>query len=191
MSRELCKCPINGEASVVAATKINGQTLDEVMPNVYEELRRLAASYLRRERPEHTLQRTALVHEAYLRLASRHGVTVWRDRAHFFQIFARIMRETLINYAVARQRKRRGGTDPAERALEFYEQRKIDIGALDTALKDLEALDPRQAQIVELRFFIGLTVSEIASLMEISPATVKREWSTAKIWLRRELSRSV
>jgi RNA polymerase sigma factor (sigma-70 family) len=100
------------------------------------------------------------------------------------------MRETLTNYAVARQRKKRGGGDPAERALEFYEQRKIDIGALDAALKDLEALDPKQAQIVELRFFIGLTVPEIASLMQISPATVKREWSTAKIWLRRELSRT-
>ena len=191
MSRDLSKCPTNGATSVVAAIKIDEQTLDEVVPNVYEELRLLAASYLRRERPEHTLQRTALVHEAYLRLAEQHEQGAWRDRAHFFAIFARVMRETLINYAVARQRKKRGGTDPAERALEFYEQRKIDIAALDTALKDLEALDPRQAQIVELRFFIGLTVSEIASLMEISPATVKREWSTAKIWLRRELSRSV
>jgi RNA polymerase sigma factor (TIGR02999 family) len=100
------------------------------------------------------------------------------------------MRETLTNYAVARQREKRGGTDRAARALEFYERRKIDITALDAALKDLEALDPRQAQIVELRFFIGLTVTEIASLMEISAATVKREWATAKIWLRRELSRN-
>jgi len=191
MSRDLSKRPTTGGASISATPKIDEQTLAEMMPEVYEELRRLAASYLRKERPEHTLQRTALVHEAYLRLAEQHKQAVWRDRAHFFAIFARIMRETLINYAVARQRKRRGGTDRAERALEFYEQRKIDIGALDTALKDLEALDPRQAQIVELRFFIGLTVSEIASLMEISPATVKREWSTAKIWLRRELSRSV
>jgi RNA polymerase sigma-70 factor (ECF subfamily) len=190
MSCDLSKCPTNGEVSVSDATKTDKQTLAEVMPNVYEELRQLAASYLRRERPEHTLQRTALVHEAYLRLADQHEQTAWRNRAHFFAIFARIMRETLINYAVARHRKRRGGTNPAERALEFYEQRKIDIGALDTALKDLEAFDSRQAQIVELRFFIGLTVSEIASLMEISPATVKREWSTAKIWLRRELSLS-
>ena len=170
--------------------KIDKQTLTEMMPEVYEELRRLAASYLRKERPEHTLQRTALVHEAYLRLADQHEGAVWRDRAHFFAIFARIMRETLTNYAVARHRKKRGGADPAERALEFYEQRKIDIGALDLALKDLEALDPKQAQIVELRFFIGLTVPEIASLMQISPATVKREWAIAKVWLRRELSRS-
>src|ERR1700747_131399 len=107
MSRDLSKCPTNGEMSVVGATKIDEQTLDEVVPNVYEELRRLAASYLRRERPDHTLQRTALVHEAYLRLADQHEQAAWRDRAHFLAIFARIMRETLINYAVARQRKKR------------------------------------------------------------------------------------
>ena len=190
MNRELPKHSVNGEASVSAGAGIDKQALVEMMPEVYEELRRLAASYLRRERPDHTLQRTALVHEAYLRLADQNRGAVWRDRAHFFAIFARIMRETLINYAVARQREKRGGKDRAERALEFYEQRKIDISALDAALKDLEALDPRQAQIVELRFFIGLTVAEIASLMKISAATVKREWATAKIWLRRELSRN-
>ena len=170
--------------------KVDKQILTEIAPELYDELRRLAASYLRRERPEHTLQRTALVHEAYLRLANQHEGAVWRDRAHFFAIFARIMRETLTNYAVARHRKKRGGDDPAERALEFYEQRNIDVGALDTALKDLEELDSRQAQIVELRFFIGLTIEEIADILRISPATVKREWSTAKIWLRRELSRT-
>jgi RNA polymerase sigma factor (TIGR02999 family) len=104
-------------------------------------------------------------------------------------MFARVMRETLINYAVARNRQKRGGDDPAERALEFYEQRNIDVSALDSALKDLEKLDPKQARIVELRFFVGLTVPEIASLMGISAATVKREWATAKVWLRRELSR--
>lgn len=190
MSRDLSRHPADGEASISGAARIDKQALVEMMPEVYEELRRLAASLLRRERPEHTLQRTALVHEAYLRLADQGQGAMWRDRADFFSIFARIMRETLTNYAVARQREKRGGTDPAGRALEFYERQKIDIGALDAALKDLEALDPRQAQIVELRFFIGLTVAEIASLMEISAATVKREWATAKIWLRRELSRN-
>lgn len=190
MSRDVTNNPANGEASISTAARIDKQALAEMMPEVYEELRRLAASYLRMERAEHTLQRTALVHEAYLRLAAQHQGTVWRDRAHFFAIFARIMRETLTNYAVARQREKRGGTDRAARALEFYERQKIDISALDAALKDLEALDPRQAQIVELRFFVGLTVAEIASLMEISAATVKREWATAKIWLRRELSRN-
>ena len=190
MSSDLPKHSANGEASISAAARIDKQGLDEMMPEVYEELRRLAASYLRMERVEHTLQRTALVHEAYLRLAAQGQGALWRDRAHFFAIFARIMRETLTNYAVARQREKRGGTDRAARALEFYERRKIDVTALDAALKELEALDPRQAQIVELRFFIGLTVAEIASLMEISAATVKREWATAKIWLRRELCRS-
>ena len=189
MSRDFSKHPADREVSNSHRPKIDKQTLAAMMPDVYEELRRLAASFLRKERPEHTLQRTALVHEAYLRLAAGQKEAVWRDRAHFFAIFARVMRETLINYAIARRRKRRGGPDPTQRALEFYEQRKINLDVLDAALNDLEALDPRQAQIVELRFFIGLTVPEIASLLEISPATVKREWSTAKVWLRRELSR--
>jgi len=190
MSRDLSKRPTTSDTSTSPVPKIDNKTLAGMLPEVYEELRRLAASYLRKERPEHTLQRTALVHEAYLRLAKEHEGSAWGDRAHFFAIFARVMRETLTKYAVARQRKKRGGADPAERALEFYEQRQIDIGALDLALKDLEALDPKQAQIVELRFFIGLTIPEIASLMQISPATVKREWAIAKVWLRRELSRN-
>ena len=180
-----------GDEQSTATTPIQDkQSLSDALPELYEELRRLAANYLRRERPEHTLQRTALVHEAYLRLADQHEGETWRDRAEFFSIFARIMRETLINHAVARQRQKRGGDHSAERALEFYEQRNIDLTALDAALKDLEKLDPKQARIVELRFFVGLTVPEIASLMHVSPATVKREWATAKVWLRRELSRS-
>src|SRR6266480_6180663 len=170
--------------------KTDAEAHAEMTPEVYEELRRLAANYLRGERSEHTLQRTALVHEAYLRLADQRREVDWQNRAHFLGIFARIMRQTLTNYAVARQREKRGGTDPMERALEFYDQRKIDVTVLDAALRDLEALDPRQGQIVELRFFGGLTVAEIASVMKISPATVKREWTTAKVWLRRELSRN-
>jgi len=168
--------------------KAKAAALAEMTPEVYEELHRLAANYLRGERSDHTLQRTALVHEAYLRLADQHGEVDWQNRAHFLGIFARIMRQTLTNYAVARQRKKRGGTDPVERALEFYDQRKIDVSALDAALRDLERLDSRQGQIVELRFFGGLTVVEIASAMGISPATVKREWATAKLWLRNQLS---
>ena len=168
--------------------KVKAAAHAEMTPEVYEELRRLAANYLRGERSEHTLQRTALVHEAYLRLADQHGEVDWQNRAHFLGIFARIMRQTLTNYAVARQRKKRGGTDPVERALEFYDQRKIDVSTLDAALRDLERLDPRQGQIVELRFFGGLTVVEIASAMGISTATVKREWATAKLWLRNQLS---
>jgi RNA polymerase sigma factor (TIGR02999 family) len=170
--------------------KTDAEALAEMMPEVYEDLRRLAASYLRGERSEHTLQRTALVHEAYLRLARQRQEAAWQNRAHFLGIFARIMRQTLTNYAIARRRKKRGGTDPVEQALEFYDQRKIDVTVLDVALRDLERLDPRQGQIVELRFFGGLTVAEIGAAMGISPATVKREWATAKIWLRRELSRN-
>ena len=166
---------------------IDAQSLGRMMPETYEELRRLAATYLRGERSEHTLRRTALVHEAYLRLVNQRE-PAWQNKAHFLGIFARIMRETLTNYAIARTRQKRGGTDPLEVALEFYDRRNIDVTAVDAALKELEALAPRQGQIVELRFFAGLTVTEIAAVMEISPATVKREWALAKIWLRRELS---
>jgi RNA polymerase sigma factor (TIGR02999 family) len=169
------------------AEAIDAQSLGEMMPEVYEELRHLAATYLRGERSEHTLQRTALVHEAYMRLADQ-GNVVWTNRAHFLGIFARIMRETLTNYAVARTRQKRGGSDPVEVAFEYYDRLKVDVTAMDAALRELEVLDARQAQIVELRFFGGLTVPEIAQAMEISPATVKREWATAKIWFRRELA---
>src|SRR5437588_6523370 len=152
-----------------ASPKIDAQSLEEMMPEVYEELRQLAASYLRGERSEHTLRRTALVHEAYLRLADQSELA-WQNRAHFLGIFARIMRQTLINYAIARTRQKRGGKDPLEVTLEFYDRRKIDLSEVDSALKDLEKLDPIQGQIVELRFFGGLTVLEIASVLGISPS---------------------
>jgi RNA polymerase sigma factor (TIGR02999 family) len=158
-----------------------------MMPLVYEELRRLAAGYLRNERPEHTLQRTALVHEAYLRLVAQ-GRISWENPAHLLAIFARLMRQTLTNHAVARRRVKRGGGDPAEVILEFYERHEVDVAAVDEALRELEGLDPRQAQIVELRFFGGLTIEEISTLLDISPATVKREWAVAKLWLRKTLS---
>jgi RNA polymerase sigma-70 factor, ECF subfamily len=171
------------------SARLDAQSLAEMTPELYEELRRLAASYLRGERLEHTLQRTALVHEAYLRLVG-HQPPAWQNRAHFLGVFARIMRQTLINHAVAHTRKKRGGTDPIGMALEFYDRQQIDVSALDAALRDLEAVDPRQGQIVELRFFGGLTIAEISSAMGISPATVKREWAIAKLWLHRELSGS-
>ncbi len=158
-----------------------------MMPLVYEELRLLAGGYLRHERPEHTLQRTALVHEAYLRLAAQHKAA-WENPAHFLAIFARLMRQTLTNHAVARTRTKRGGSDPTDVIMEFYERHRIDVTAVDEALQELEALDPRQAQIVELRFFGGLTIEEIATLLQISAATVKREWAVAKLWLRQALS---
>ncbi|MGB8341911.1 MAG: ECF-type sigma factor [Chthoniobacterales bacterium] len=170
-----------------AAPSDNSKTLEEMMPLVYEELRRLAAGYLRNERPDHTLQRTALVHEAYLRLVAQ-GRISWANPAHLLAIFARLMRQTLTNHAVARTRTKRGGADPTEAILEFYERNEVDVAAVDEALRELEALDPRQGQIVELRFFGGLTIEEISTLLDISPATVKREWAVAKLWLRKTLS---
>jgi RNA polymerase sigma factor (TIGR02999 family) len=161
--------------------------ISEMMPEVYDDLRRLAETFLRGERTAHTLQRTALVHEAFLRLIGEKNL-VWQNRSHFIGIFARVMRRTLINYAVARHRLKRGGPDPLRLTLEFYDSRKIDVTALDQALQSLEALDERQARIVELRFFAGLTLEETAELLKISPATVKRDWTLAKVWLRRELS---
>lgn len=175
----------NGRSPVSAKS----DALAEMLPKLYDELRYLAARYLRGERLEHTLQRTALVHEAYLRLAGEPAID-WQNRAHFFGIFARVMRQILTNYAVARSRMKRGGTNRIDLALEFYERKKIELPVLDSALRDLERIDPRQGQIVELRFFGGLTIQEIADAMKISPATVKREWATAKMWLRRELARS-
>jgi RNA polymerase sigma-70 factor (ECF subfamily) len=169
------------------AERNTAAAISKMMPEVYEDLRRLAETFLRGERTTHTLQRTALVHEAFLRLIGEENL-VWQNRSHFIGIFARVMRQTLTNYAVARHRLKRGGSDPLRLTLEFYDSRKIDVTALDQALQALEALDERQARIVELRFFGGLTVEETSELLEISPATVKRDWTLAKIWLRRELS---
>jgi RNA polymerase sigma factor (TIGR02999 family) len=168
--------------------------LERLMPLVYDELRRLARSYLRRERPDHTLQATALVNEAYLRLIDQHSVT-WRNRAHFFGIAAQMMRRILVNHAVARQAAKRGGDVPtlaleqAEAAgLQPADRRGVDLIALDDALKELERLDPRQSQIVELRYFGGLSIEETAEALHISPATIKREWVTARLWLRRRIA---
>jgi RNA polymerase sigma factor (TIGR02999 family) len=164
---------------------------DELMPLIYNELRRLARSHLRRERVNHTLQPTALVHEAFLRLIDQSQVN-WQNRAHFFGAAARLMRQILINHAEARRAAKRGGE--AERISlndvdQFTVEQGLDLEALDEALKRLEQIDPPQSRIVELRYFSGLTIEEIAEVMGISPATVKREWSTARAWLRRELSR--
>jgi RNA polymerase sigma factor (TIGR02999 family) len=191
MARARTERPISSPAALVRETnhveRNDVAAISEMMPQVYEDLRRLAEIFLRGERTAHTLQRTALVHEAFLRLIGEKNL-VWQNRSHFIGIFARVMRQTLTNYAVARHRLKRGGSDPLRLTLEFYDSRKIDVTALDQALQALEALDERQARIVELRFFAGLTVEETAELLEISPATVKRDWTLAKIWLRRELS---
>ncbi len=170
-----------------APGKVDPAVFDRVLPEVYEELRRLAAAYLRGERPEHTLQATALVHEAYLALLAQRRLN-WENPGHFVGIFARVMRQTLKNHAAAKSSLKRGGPDRMSAMLEYYEREKIDVSALDQVLEELEKQDERQARIVELRFFGGLTIEEIAGVLSISPATVKRDWMIAKIWLRRELS---
>jgi RNA polymerase sigma factor (TIGR02999 family) len=161
----------------------------KLMPLVYEELRHLARQYLQRERPDHTLQATGLVHEAYLRLVDQ-STTTWQNRAHFFGVAAQLMRRILVDYARShRAEKRGGGWDKLtfDEALAPSTERSIDLVALDEALKDLLALDPRQSQIVELRFFGGLTNEEVGEVLDVSPRTVKREWRMAKAWLRREI----
>ena len=167
----------------------NKSELDELMPAVYDELRRLAQKYLSRERAGHTLQTTALVHEAYLRLIDQKSVN-WQNRAQFFGIAAQMMRRILINYAKDRQAKKRQGYSirvSLDEAVNFFEKAEVDLTALDEALNELAALDPQQTQIVELRFFGGLTIEEVSEVLEISPATTKREWDSAKLWLRRRL----
>ena len=161
------------------------------LPAVYDELRELAAGYLRRERSDHTLQPTALVHESYLRLLNQRTVD-WGNRLQFLSIAARMMRRILSDHASARGADKRGRDTTKlqlDAALEFCDQRAISIAAVDQALRDLEALDPRQAQVVELRFFGGLTIPETAEVMALSEATVKREWVTARGWLYQELQR--
>jgi RNA polymerase sigma-70 factor, ECF subfamily len=168
----------------------------ELMPRVYDELRRLAASYLRHERPGQTLQPTALVHEAFLRLSHEKHQS-WKDRTHFLAIAALSMRQILVQRARARHAQKRGGRDAEritldESVLPAAGNREpgaaVDVLALDAALEKLAALDPQQARLVELRYFGGLTVEEAADALGISPATVKRHWALARAWLKKELS---
>jgi RNA polymerase sigma-70 factor (ECF subfamily) len=163
----------------------------ELMERVQGELRRLAAGYLRRERGGQTLQPTAIVNEAYIRLLPQRGVS-WENRAHFFGIAAKMMRRVLVDHARRRHAAKRdaGPADPVSIsgvASPAREADPIDVLALHDALSKLAGLDPRQSEIVEMRFFAGLTVEEIAEVMEISTATVKREWATAKLWLKRQM----
>jgi len=161
-----------------------------LIPLVYGELRRIAARLMRGENPNHTLQTTALVHEAYLRLARPQG-TVWKDRTHFFAVAATIMRRILVDHARARKAEKRGGTPPLP--LDLIEPLvSLDdperILSIDSALSRLAELDERQSRIVELRFFAGMTVEETAAALQISPRTVKREWQLARAWLYGELT---
>jgi RNA polymerase sigma factor (TIGR02999 family) len=165
---------------------------EKLVPLIYDELRRVARKCLARQPHQHTLQSTALVHEAYLRLMGNNSVR-WNDRVHFFAVAAHLMRNILVDHARTKRAKKRGGeyvTISLTQDVAISKQRELDLVALDDALKGLAALDERQCRIVELRFFAGLSIAETSQAMDISPATVKREWATARLWLLREMSRT-
>jgi len=174
---------------LTAAERGGPGAVDRLVPLVYAELRELASAYLRRERPDHTLQTTALVHEAYLRLTDQHSTT-WQNRSHFLGVAAQAMRRILVDHAKGRQRLKRDAGRPItlEEGLAVSTSPPDEVLAVDEALVRLAVFDPRQARIVELRYFAGLTIEETADTLELSPATVKREWTSARAWLLRELS---
>ena len=164
------------------------RALDRLTPIVYDELRRLASRYMRGERPGHSLQTTALVNEAYIRLVDYRGMR-WQDRAHFFAVSAQLMRRILVDHARRHNLKRGGGVQHVsfEDTAEVGSDRAADLLALDDALDALARVDPRKVQVVEMRYFGGLSVEETADVLKVSPITVMRGWSTAKAWLYREL----
>lgn len=167
----------------------NREAAAGLMPIVYDELRRLARSYLQRERPDHTLQATGLVHEAYLRLVDQ-KTTTWQNRAHFVGVAAQLMRRILVDHARRHRTEKRGGEWTKvefNEALSPSATRTLDIIALDDALNDLAQLNPQHSQIVELRFFGGMKTEEVAEVLDVSPRTVQREWRMARAWLRRQI----
>src|SRR5262249_32499212 len=166
------------------------ESLEKLIPLVYGELRRLADRYVRRERQGHTLQSTALVHEAWMKLIDQRNVH-WQNRAHFFGVAAQMIRRILVDYARNRHAEKRGGHAfklSLDDAIEVPKQRDLDLVALDDALDGLSKVDAQQGRIVELRFFAGLSIEETAEVLRISPATVKRDWVSAKAWLYREMA---
>jgi RNA polymerase sigma factor (TIGR02999 family) len=174
---------------LVEVSNGNRNSLDHLLPLVYDELRGLAEAFMRRERLNHTLQPTALVHEAYMRLINQQHVN-WENRAHFFSIAAETMRRILVNYAHANQAAKRGGAETRislDEAISFPGKDEIDLVSLDDALKRLSEFDEQQSRIVELRFFGGLTVKEVATVLGLSTTTVEREWRAAKAWLHDQL----
>jgi len=169
------------------------EVMDDLLPLIYDELHKRAAAYLRRERPNHTLQATALVHEAYLKLIDQRQDR-WASRDHFFAIAAQAMRRILVDHARSRHRQKRGGSNedlPLEDALlAAADETNVDLIALDEAMKKLAELDPQQERIVELRYFGGLSLDEAANALGISRATAARDWQVAKAWLHREMTRT-
>ncbi len=164
----------------------------KLLEMVYEDLRHLAGAYMRDERSDHTLQATALVHEAYLRLVDWENVT-WENRAQFFAVAAQVMRRVLVDHARTKNAAKREGSQQKlalDEAVSFASEKEFDVLSLEDALSSLEKLDPRQAKIVELRFFGGLSIDEVAHVLKLSTTTIKREWTIAKAWFQRELSRN-
>jgi RNA polymerase sigma-70 factor (ECF subfamily) len=171
-------------------SKGDSAALDQLVPLVYPELKRIARAYMGRENSAHTLQTSALINEAYLRLVNQQAVE-WQDRAHFFAVAAQIMRHILVDHARKYRRNKRGGRTehvPLDEVSVTCEERAAELIALDDALNRLASIDPRKSQIVELRFFGGLTVEETAEVMKLAPITIMREWRAAKAWLGREVS---
>lgn len=169
----------------------NQAALDKLMPLVYEELHRLAHRYMGRERPGHTLQTSGLVNEAYLRLIDQSRVH-WQNRSHFYGIAAQLMRRILVDHARSRQYGKRGGNArhvSLDEGVIVSQERGAEVVALDEALRGLATIDERKSQIVELRFFGGLSIEETAEVLQVSPGTVMRDWTLAKAWLRREMTR--
>lgn len=175
---------------LIEVNKGNKDALDKFLPLVYDELRQVASRQLAKERPDHTLQPTALVHEAYLRMIDQHSVD-WQNRVHFFSIAAEMMRRILVTHAIAKKTEKRGARATMlalEEVSSFPNKSEIDLVSLDEALKNLAEFDPSQAKIVELKFFGGLTTEEIAEVMSVSVRTIGREWRTAKAWLLGRMS---
>jgi RNA polymerase sigma factor (TIGR02999 family) len=169
----------------------DGAALDALVPVVYKELRRLAHYELRKERPDHTLQSTALVHEAYFRLVGR-DLPQWEGRTHFFAIAGKLMRQILVDYARRRRASKRGSGVcmlTLDDAMAMPQGKDVDVVAVDDALNTLAEVDPRQSRVVELRFFAGLSLEETSEVMGIATATVQRDWTAARAWLHREISR--
>jgi len=190
--KEVAENPLDVTQMLKEWSEGDTRALDKLMPLVYEELRRQASRYLRKERLNHTLQTTALIHEAYLKLIDQRNVE-WQNRSHFFGIAAQAMRRILVDYARERHRAKRGGNAenlPIEEAAFIVSKEKsIDLVALDEALTRLAKFDERQARIVELKFFSGLDIDETAEVLGVSNATVRRDWNMAKAWLHQEITK--
>lgn len=183
--------PLNVTALLVAWSQGDEQARDQLLPLVYDELREIAHRYLSRERRDHTLQTTALVHEAYLRLIDQHAVQ-WQNKAHFFGVAAQLMRRILIDYARSHQTAKRGQGAiklSLDEAIDVADERAADLLALNEALESLAKFDPQKSRVVELKFFGGLTVEETAEVLGVSIPTVVRQWRLAKAWLYQELGK--